>query len=45
MDTEIIKAIVDENPLYTVREFADILKIPQTTVHNNTYEDRLRQSL
>ncbi|KOX80832.1 Histone-lysine N-methyltransferase SETMAR [Melipona quadrifasciata] len=34
-DTEIIKAMVDENPRCTVRELADILKIPRTTVHNN----------
>ncbi|KAL2735569.1 Histone-lysine N-methyltransferase SETMAR [Vespula squamosa] len=34
-DTELIKNMVNKNPRYIVRELADILNIPQTTVHDN----------
>ncbi|KAK9511100.1 hypothetical protein O3M35_005730 [Rhynocoris fuscipes] len=46
-DTELIKAMVDENPRYTVRELADILNIPRTTVHNNycSQLDKLKETI
>lgn len=34
-NTDLIIAMVEENPRYTLREVADSLKIPRTTVHNH----------
>ncbi|CAK9810846.1 Histone-lysine N-methyltransferase SETMAR [Anthophora plagiata] len=35
MDTDLIKAMLAENPRYSVREIVDATNIPRTTVHNH----------
>lgn len=34
-DTDLIKAMLDENPRYSVREIVNATRIPKTTVHNH----------
>ncbi|XP_035731230.1 histone-lysine N-methyltransferase SETMAR-like [Vespa mandarinia] len=34
-DTDLIKSMLAENPLYSVREIMDATNIPKTTVHNH----------
>ncbi|XP_035727538.1 histone-lysine N-methyltransferase SETMAR-like [Vespa mandarinia] len=34
-DTDLIKAMLDKNPRYSVREIVNATRIPKTTVHNH----------